>query len=79
MKAKAQKFATISSKGQTTIPQKIRKTLGLNSGDHILFEVESDGTVVIKKMRTQDEGRDWLKSIEMTLAPEWAHDDDDDL
>jgi AbrB family looped-hinge helix DNA binding protein len=76
---KAQKLATISSKGQTTIPQEIRKTLDLNSGDVVVFEVEDDGRVILKKVRAQDEERDWRKSIEMTLAPEWATDDDDDL
>lgn len=79
MKVKAQKLATISSKGQTTIPQEIRKALDLSSGDVVVFEVKDDGTVVLRKVRAQDEERDWLKSIEMTLAPEWATDDDDDL
>jgi antitoxin PrlF len=76
---KAHKLSTLSSKGQTTIPQEIRKTLNLRSGDAIAFEVEDDGKVVLKKVRAQDDDLDYLKSIEMTLAPEWMSDDDDDL
>jgi AbrB family looped-hinge helix DNA binding protein len=76
---KAHKLSTLSSKGQTTIPQEIRKTLDLRSGDAIAFEVEDDGKVVLKKVRAQDDELDYLKSIEMTLAPEWMSDDDDDL
>ena len=39
--------STLTSKGQTTIPQEIRKLLGLKENDRILYEVE-DGNVVIK-------------------------------
>ena len=76
---KARKLTTISSKGQTTIPHEIRKTLDLATGDHIIFEVEDDGKVVLKKARQIDEEQAWIKSIEMTLAPEWLSDDDDSL
>ncbi|PWU19191.1 MAG: AbrB family transcriptional regulator [Bdellovibrio sp.] len=76
---KAHKLATLSSKGQTTIPQEIRRSLDLHSGDMLAFEIEDDGKVVLKKVRAQDEELDHLKSIEMTLAPEWMSDDDDDL
>ena len=39
--------STLTSKGQTTIPQEIRKLLGLKQNDRILYEVE-DGKVAIK-------------------------------
>jgi len=39
--------STLTSKGQTTIPLKIRKLLGLKENDRILYEVE-DGKVAIK-------------------------------
>jgi antitoxin PrlF len=38
--------STISSKGQITVPQEIRKRLGLQSGDRVEFVVEADRTVI---------------------------------
>jgi len=35
--------ATITSKGQTTIPKEIRDALGLHAGDKIDFIVDADG------------------------------------
>jgi antitoxin PrlF len=40
------RFSTISSKGQLTIPQEIRKRLGLETGDRVEFVVEEDRTVI---------------------------------
>jgi antitoxin PrlF len=39
-------FSTISSKGQLTVPQEIRKRLGLETGDRVEFVVEKDCTVM---------------------------------
>lgn len=38
--------STISSKGQITVPQEIRKRLGLETGDRVEFVVEEGRTVV---------------------------------
>ena len=38
--------STISSKGQVTVPQEIRKRLGLVPGDRVEFVVEEDRTVI---------------------------------
>jgi antitoxin PrlF len=38
--------STISSKGQITVPQEIRKRLGLEPGDRVEFVVEEDRTVI---------------------------------
>jgi AbrB family looped-hinge helix DNA binding protein len=76
---KARKISTVSSKGQTTIPVEVRKSLDLHSGDTILFEFDDNGKVSLRKVPIEDEARDYLKFIEMTLAPEWGTDDDDDL
>ena len=44
---KDMKFSSsISSKGQVTVPQEIRKRLGLSTGDRIDFVVEGDRTVI---------------------------------
>jgi len=39
--------ATLTSKGQTTVPKEIREHLGLHAGDRIEFVIEEDGRVVI--------------------------------
>jgi antitoxin PrlF len=37
--------ATLKSKGQITIPQEIRKVLGIQAGDRITFRLREDGIV----------------------------------
>jgi len=39
-------LSTISSKGQVTVPQKIRARLGLSAGDQVEFVVEGERTVI---------------------------------
>jgi AbrB family looped-hinge helix DNA binding protein len=39
--------ATITSKGQTTIPKSVRERLNLKPGDRIEFVVQDDGTATI--------------------------------
>ena len=38
--------ATLTSKGQITIPQEVRQRLGLRQGDQVEFVTEDDVTVV---------------------------------
>jgi antitoxin PrlF len=40
--------ATLTSKGQTTIPKQVREHLKLNPGDKLDFVIESAGRVVIR-------------------------------
>ena len=40
--------ARVSSKGQITIPQSVRKALSLAEGDHVVFRVESDRAIMAK-------------------------------
>jgi AbrB family looped-hinge helix DNA binding protein len=41
-------FATITSKGQTTIPKDVREATGLKTGDTIHFTVLEDRTIVLR-------------------------------
>lgn len=41
-------LATVTSKGQITIPKKIRKLLNLESGDRIDFRIDDDGRIIIE-------------------------------
>jgi antitoxin PrlF len=38
-----QKQATITSKGQITVPREVRRALGVSSGDKLLFETDGNG------------------------------------
>jgi len=40
--------ATMTVKGQITVPREIRNRLGLKSGDKVAFTMLSDGTVVVR-------------------------------
>jgi antitoxin PrlF len=41
-------IATLTSKGQTTIPKLVREHLKLSAGDKLDFVIESEGRVVIR-------------------------------
>lgn len=38
-----QKQATITSKGQITVPREVRRVLGVRTGDKLLFETDGKG------------------------------------
>jgi antitoxin PrlF len=40
--------ATVTSKGQITLPKQIRERLGLETGDRVSFRAQPDGTVVLE-------------------------------
>lgn len=40
--------ATLTSKGQTTIPKEIRDSLGLKAGDRMTFTLMPDSTVIMR-------------------------------
>jgi AbrB family looped-hinge helix DNA binding protein len=41
-------FATVTSKGQTTIPKDVRTAANLKPGDRIHFTVLEDGTIIVR-------------------------------
>ena len=67
--------AIVSSKGQITLPQSVRKRLGLLEGDPVLFE-EKDGVIVLRKRPRVD--APWTAGLSDTLS-EWEDSLDDDL
>jgi AbrB family looped-hinge helix DNA binding protein len=43
--------ATLTSKGQTTIPKEVREGLGLQPQDQLNFTLMEDGTVIMRAKR----------------------------
>ena len=43
--------ATLTSKGQTTIPKEIRDSLGMKAGDRMTFTLLPDATVIMRVKR----------------------------
>lgn len=41
-------FATVTSKGQTTIPLEVRTAAKLKAGDRVNFTVLADGTIILR-------------------------------
>ncbi|MEX2458981.1 MAG: AbrB/MazE/SpoVT family DNA-binding domain-containing protein [Actinomycetota bacterium] len=41
-------FATVTSKGQVTLPKSVRDALGIETGDRLLFRVHTDRAVVAR-------------------------------
>jgi AbrB family looped-hinge helix DNA binding protein len=66
----------LTAKGQTTIPSEIRESLGLFEGDILIYELDRNKTVRVRKLENID--LDWTHAVESTLS-EWKGTEDDDL
>ena len=62
--------ATITSKGQVTIPKRIRDEFGLTEGTEIEFIIEEDGTI---RVQPKEPALQRLRTVKEQLA---AHDVD---
>jgi AbrB family looped-hinge helix DNA binding protein len=66
--------ATVTSKGQVTLPKEIRDALGIHPGDQIDFREEPDGRVFVSLKKRS------LRSISgMLKPPEGVHATLDDF
>ena len=65
----------ITSKGQVTVPKRVRESLGIKEGDSLAYEVHEDNAVIRRIPKIDFE---WAKSIENTLT-EWTDGLDDEL
>ncbi len=65
----------LTTKGQATIPGRIRQLLGLQPGDSVAFEVNENKKVIIRKATPID--FEFAKAIEGTLS-EWSSKNDDE-
>lgn len=57
--------ATVTSKGQVTIPKRIRDELGIDAGTEVEFVLEDDGTISVRPKRP---AMDRLREIKEQLA-----------
>src|SRR5215470_11988511 len=66
-------IATVSSKGQVTLPTEVRKHLGVHQGSRIIFVLDDDGQVTIEapKYPTVASLRGAAGSLPVPL--DWAH------
>jgi AbrB family looped-hinge helix DNA binding protein len=67
-------LARITSKGQMTVPKRIRDAARLATGDVVLFEVD-DGRVTFRKLPAG--GDAYLRGVQETLS-EWNSPEDED-
>ncbi len=64
----------LTQKYQASIPKKIRDKLHLHKGDTLIFEVDKNDRIVIRKMTKTDV--QYLGSVEQTLN-EWSSEEDE--
>ncbi|MCC8141781.1 MAG: AbrB/MazE/SpoVT family DNA-binding domain-containing protein [Lachnospiraceae bacterium] len=57
-------LAKVSANGQITVPVEIRRALGLQSGDKVLFWSNQDGEIVLKNASAASTGETKLPGEE---------------
>ncbi|MFU8884085.1 MAG: AbrB/MazE/SpoVT family DNA-binding domain-containing protein [Cyanobacteriota bacterium] len=70
----ASELATLTSKGQVTVPKTVRDALGLRQGDTLQWDLE-EGSVRVKVLRPVD--RLFLEGVEANLQ-EWNSLEDEE-
>ncbi len=55
-------IARVTSKGQVTIPKKVRERLGVHPGEDVGFE-EIDGLLVVSKVVTKSPFEKWVGKL----------------
>ena len=73
-KSMSLEMATLTAKGQVTIPKPVRDALGLRQGDQLSWELD-DGCVTVRLITPLDLA--YLTGIETHLS-EWASTADDE-
>ena len=79
--------ATLTSKGQLTLPKEVRARLGVDTGDQVVFTIADDGsvTVVAAKrpatrlfgmLRAPSSGAVSVEDMDQAIADGVASDDD---
>ncbi len=58
--------ATVTSKGQITIPKRVRERMGLETGEKVSFIVKENGVAMVRKT---GDPMDQLREVQERLAP----------
>lgn len=66
--------AKISIKGQVTVPAKIRRALGVQPGDVLIWDIGAKGQATVRRARPVD--LEYLAAVSGTLS-EWDTPEDD--
>jgi bifunctional DNA-binding transcriptional regulator/antitoxin component of YhaV-PrlF toxin-antitoxin module len=67
-------ISKITAKGQTTVPQEVRTALKSKPGDLIVWEIEPNGRVAVRRIQPLDV--EYLKAVQGTLS-EWHTAEDE--
>ncbi len=67
--------ARVTTKGQITIPQRVREQMGIHTGDVLAFVGQEDGTVVVQKLRLPDAGDVQARFAPTSIAENLAEED----
>lgn len=73
MGAKKLEISSVTSKYQATIPESVRKLLGIKKGDKVAFELKGN-LVIIRRITIQD--IEYLRSLDESLS-EWNSESDE--
>jgi antitoxin PrlF len=67
----AEMSATVTAKGQITIPKSVRDHLGIHAGSRVEFQRLGDGSVALVKTGSADK-RSRIERIRGTAKREWT-------
>ena len=68
-------IAKVTVKGQTTIPQEVRRALDIKPGDLLLWETGDEGIAKVRRVQPLDLA--YLRAVEGTLG-EWSSNEDEE-
>jgi AbrB family looped-hinge helix DNA binding protein len=66
----------VTTKAQTTIPRRVRERLGLQPGDHLLYEICDDRAGEVRLRRLAPADAAYLRAVQATLG-EWDSPEDE--
>ena len=67
-------ISRVSSKGQVTLPKKVREAIGVGPGDAVAYDL-AEGVVTVRRLEPIDLA--FHAAVESTLA-EWGSKEDDE-
>mgnify|MGYP000241023369 CR=1 FL=1 len=69
-------LSRITSKAQTTIPKAVRAALGVDCGDQMIWSIDDDGRVVVRRFGLVDPADPFVNNF--SVFTEWADELDEE-